>query len=499
MKDCWTQNSNQKAPGRPGPGRVSRRDFFSSVADGLHGAALASLLGADLFSANPALAAADAHPHYDLKPKPPHFEPKAKAVIQLFMNGGPSQVDLFDPKPDLTRYAGKTPSRDLTAVVVTPTENVGILPSPYKFTKHGQSGMDFSELLPYTAPHADDIAMIRSMYTETPNHEPALFMMHSGRIIPGRPSLGSWVAYGLGTENQNLPAYIVLDDPKGLPINGIRNWQAAWLPPIYQGTRFRSEGPPVLNLQPRPEWPDPVLEVQRDLLRKLDQAHLEARRNEPDLSARISSYELAARMQVSASDALDLSQESEETKELYGLNDEVTHSFGKRCLMARRLVERGVRMVQIYIEQQIWDNHDKLDSGLRYSCSKTDKPSAALLKDLKQRGLLDSTLVVWSGEFGRLPLGQGRSPNPDMLGRDHGPNGFTIWMAGGGVKRGVVYGATDDLGHKAVENPVSVHDFHATLLHLLGLNFRNLVYHRHGLDERLTDQFPARVVKEVVA
>jgi hypothetical protein len=479
-------------------GAVSRRDFFSSVVDGLHGAALVYLLGGDLFSPARARAAVEGGAHYDLTPKPPHFDPTAKAVIQLFMNGGPSQVDLFDPKPELAKYAGKTPSRDLTAVVVTPTENVGILPSPYKFSKHGQSGMDFSELLPHTAQHADDIAMIRSMYTETPNHEPALFMMQSGRIIPGRPSLGSWVAYGLGTENQNLPAYVVLDDPKGLPINGIRNWQAAWLPPIYQGTRFRSEGPPVLNLDPRPEWPEPVAEIQRDLLRELDQAHLADRPNEPDLTARISSYELAARMQIATSDALDLSQESEATKELYGLGDELTQSFGKRCLMARRLVERGVRFVQIYIEQQIWDNHTKLDSGLRYSCGKTDKPAAALLTDLKQRGLLDSTLVVWSGEFGRLPLGQGSSNSPDTLGRDHGPNGFTVWLAGGGVKGGVIHGATDELGHRAVENPVSVHDFHATLLHLLGLNFRDLAYKRHGLDERLTDQFPAHVVQEIL-
>jgi hypothetical protein len=476
---------------------MSRRGFFSSVADGLHGAALASLLGGELFSPAGALAS-EAGVQYDLTPKPPQFEPSAKAVIQLFMNGGPSQVDLFDPKPELAKYAGKTPSRDLTAVVVTPTENAGILPSPYKFAKHGQAGMDFSELLPHTAEHADDIAMIRSMYTETPNHEPALFMMHSGRIIPGRPSLGSWVAYGLGTENQNLPAYIVLDDPKGLPINGIHNWQAAWLPPIYQGTRFRSEGPPVLNLQPRPEWPDPVLEIQRDLLRKLDQTHLDKRPDEPDLAARISSYELAARMQLAASDALDLSQESEATKESYGLGDELTQSFGKRCLMARRLVERGVRFVQVYIEQQIWDNHNKLDSGLRYSCGKTDKPAAALLTDLKQRGLLDSTLVVWSGEFGRLPLGQGGGSNPDTLGRDHGPNGFTIWMAGGGAKGGTIFGSTDELGHRAVENPVSVHDFHATLLHMLGLSFRDLAYKRHGLDERLTDQFPARVVREIL-
>ena len=488
----------RQAPACLGAGG-SRRDFFSTMVDGIYGAALAYLLGSDFFSTNPALAASLEEPSgYDLKPKPPHFRPKAKAVIQLFMNGGPSQVDLFDPKPLLSKYAGKVPSRDLTTDVVTPTENTGILPSPYKFSKHGQSGLEISELLPHTAQCVDDIALIRSMYTETRNHEPALFMMQSGRIIMGRPSMGAWITYGLGTENQNLPAYVVLDDPRGLPINGIQNWQSAWLPPLYQGTRFRSEGPPVLNLEPRPEWPEPALEAQRSLLRRLNEAHRQRHPYEPDLDGRISSYELAARMQMSVGETLDLSQESEKTKEMYGLNEELTASYGKRCLMARRLVERGVRFIQIYIEQQIWDAHTELDKSLRYSCGKTDKPTAALLKDLKQRGLLDSTLVIWCGEFGRLPLGQAGMGNKDNLGRDHGPSGFSVWMAGGGIKGGTAYGATDELGHKAVENQVSVHDFHATILHLLGMNYRDLVFERHALKERLTDQFPARVVSEVL-
>jgi len=477
---------------------TSRRDFFSTMVDGIHGMGLAYVLGADLFGLNPALAAnAEIAASYDLKPKDPHFRAKAKSVIQMFMNGGPSQVDLFDPKSSLEKYAGKVPSRDLTTDVVSPTANKGILPSPYKFSKHGQCGMEISELLPHTAKHADEIALIRSMYTDTPNHEPGLFMMHTGRIVMGRPSLGAWIAYGLGTENQNLPAYVVLDDPKGLPINGIQNWQSAWLPPVYQGTRFRSEGAPVLNLDPRPEWPEGALAVHRNLLRRLDEAHLEQRPYEPDLSGRISSYELAARMQIAASDALDLSKESDKTKEMYGLNDEISASYGKRCLMARRLVERGVRFVQLYIEKQIWDNHADLDKGLRYCCGKTDKPIATLLTDLRERGLLDSTLVVWCGEFGRLPLGQGGQGGV-ALGRDHGPSGFSLWLAGGGVKGGVIYGATDELGHKAVENRVSVHDFHATILHALGMNYRNLLFRRHGLDERLTDQFPARVVSEII-
>ncbi|MEO7651481.1 MAG: DUF1501 domain-containing protein [Bryobacteraceae bacterium] len=474
--------------------QATRRDFFSRMSDGLHGAALAWLLQSDLFGAT-----AESGPRvYDLKPQPPHFAPKAKAVIQLFMNGGPSQVDLFDPKPALTKYAGTVPSRDLATDVSSPAQAGGLLPSPFKFAKHGQCGMELAEVMPHLAGCVDDIALIRSMYGEHFNHEPALFLMHTGRTIPSRPSIGSWVTYGLGTENQNLPAYVVLDDPKGLPINGISNWQSAWLPPLYQGTRIRSEGAPVLNLNPRPEWPSQLAAAQRSLLRSLDKAHLAQRPHQPDLDARISSYELAARMQTAAAGALDIAKESEKTREDYGLNDAQTASYGKRCLMARRLVEHGVRFVQLYIESQIWDSHSNLESGLRYSCGKTDKPVAALLKDLKQRGLLDSTLVIWGGEFGRLPLAQDLT-NKGGAGRDHGPSGFSVWLAGGGVKGGTVYGATDELGHKAVENRVSVHDFHATVLNQLGMRYRDLVYERHGLKERLTDQFPARVVSEVLA
>ena len=478
--------------------RIKRRDFFSRITNGLHGAALATLFGSEL-ATSPAHAAHGGPVLHDLTPKEPHIQPRAKAVIQLFMNGGPSQVDLFDPKQDLAKFAGKTPSKDLTAVVVSPNANAGILPSPYEFEKRGESGLVFSELLPHMAGVADEFTMIRSMFTETPNHEPALALMHTGRVLKGRPSLGAWVTYGLGSENQNLPAYVVLDDPKGLPISGINNWQAGWLPPIYQGTRFRAEGDPVLNLQPIEEWPEEVLEAERALLERFDQSHMQGRPNQPNLQARISSYELAARMQLEASDALDLSKESEQTREDYGMNDALTESYGRRCLMARRLVERGVRFVQIYIEQQIWDAHGGLDKSLRYSCGKTDKPSAALIRDLKQRGMLDDTLVLWGGEFGRLPLGQGDANNPASLGRDHGPNGFTTLLAGGGVKAGFCYGSTDELGNKAAENPVSIHDYHATLLHLLGMNFRDLSYHRHGLDERLTDQFPARILKDILA
>ena len=475
---------------------TTRRDFFSSVGDGLYGAALAYLLGNELFSANPALASTPRRV-YDLKPLRPHFEPKATSVIQLFMNGGPSQVDLFDPKPALTKYAGRPPGRDLASEVRAVRETGGLMPSPFPFAKHGESGIDVSDVMPHIAKRVDDLAVIRSMFTTHIAHEASLFIMHSGRLFPGRPSLGAWVVYGLGSENQNLPAYVVLDDPKGLPVNHIQNWQAGYLPAIYQGTRVRSEGSPVLNLHPKQEWPGPVVELSRSLLSRLDQAHLKQHASETDLEARIASYELAARMQLAASDALDVAQESDRTRENYGLNNEPTASYGKRCLMARRLVERGVRLVQIYIEGQIWDNHSAIEKGLRYACGKTDQPTAALLEDLKERGLLDTTLVLWGGEFGRLPIAQ--QPKAGDVGRDHGPSGFSVWMAGGGVKGGTVYGATDEIGYKAAENPVSVHDFHATILHLLGMNHRDLFYEREGRPERITDEFPARVVDEIMA
>jgi len=414
------------------------------------------------------------------------------------MNGGPSQVDLFDPKPMLKKYEGQPPSRELANDIEFVDQAGGMMPSPFKFSKCGKSGIEISELLPHLSQQVDEITLIRSMFTTHFNHEPAVYMMQTGRLFTGHPSLGSWFVYGLGTENQNLPAYVVLDDPKGLPVNGIQNWQSGWLPPVYQGTRMRSEGSPLLNLKPNEEFPRPVSELARSIVHRLDSRHREARPGNPELDARIASYELAARMQMSATDALDISQESTATQEMYGLNNEVTASYGRRCLMARRLVERGVRFVQIYIESQIWDNHSNLKTDLSACCAKTDQPAAALLKDLKQRGLLDSTLVIWGGEFGRLPLSQMRSEKLNV-GRDHGPGGFSSWLAGGGVKKGHVHGATDDIGYKAVVDPVSPHDFHATLLHLVGMNHEKLVYNHNGLNERLSGVEPARVVEGILA
>ncbi len=493
-----------QAPLNP-PQPSTRRDFFHRMSDGLQGAALAYLFGGDLLRAGSARAAeahAAAEPRqvYDLQPRKSHFEPKAKAVIHLFMNGGPSQVDTFDPKPMLARHHGEPYFQELAADVSSPTAAGGLMRSPYKFKQHGQCGTWVSEALPHIAKHVDDIAVIRSMFNSHPNHEPALFKIHSGQLLAGLPSLGSWVVYGLGSENKNLPAYVVLDDPLGLPVNGLQNWQSGYLPPVYQGTRLRSTGSPILNLKPETEDPADVTQVQRQLLQRLDQNHRGQRPGMLQLDARISSYELAARMQLEATDALDLSQESQATLDAYGVGQKTTDSYARRCLMARRLVERGVRFVQLYINAQIWDNHTRLEASLKGAAARTDQPVAALLADLKQRGLLDGTLVIWGGEFGRLPIAQLRDGmDLSAAGRDHGPAGFSLWMAGGGVKGGAVYGNTDDIGYKAVENRVSVGDWHATILHLLGMDYRDLYFVRNGLEDKITGTSEARVVKEILA
>jgi hypothetical protein len=338
------------------------------------------------------------------------------------------------------------------------------------------------------------------MHTTNLTHEPAIYLIQTGRMGPGAPSMGSWVVYGLGSENRDLPAYVVLDDPLGMPINGVENWQAGFLPPTFQGTRFRSVGSPVLDLKHEVARPPEAERVERDLLAKLDLIHKERHFGQPDLDARIASYELAARMQLAATDALDLSGESLETQEMYGIGKSPTDSYGRRCLIARRLVERGVRFVQLYINAQIWDNHTAILTGLRDACGRTDQPIAALLRDLKRRGLLDSTLVVWGGEFGRLPIAQLPADKDERkAGRDHNKNAFCTWMAGGGVKAGTTHGATDELGLKAVEGRVSVPDWHATILHLLGLHHEGLYLEQNGLKEKLTGVNGARVVKEILA
>jgi hypothetical protein len=476
---------------------LTRRAFFTRVAGGIYGAALTYLLCRDGYGA---AAVEQKHLVQDLKSRPPHFPARARAVIHLFMNGGPSQMDLFDPKPMLDKHHGK-PYFDRIAGEIENISAAGaLMRSPFRFAQHGRGGMWVSDALPHLAKHVDDIALIRSMYTTNLTHEPAIYLIQSGKMGPGRPTLGSWVVYGLGTANQNLPAYVVLDDPLGLPINGIENWQAGFLPPVFQGTRFRATGSPVLNLKPDVARPAEIDQIQRDLLTRLDRMHKDARPGQPDLDARIASYELAARMQVAASDALDLSSETNATLALYGIGQEPTDSYGRRCLIARRLVERGVRFVQLYINSQIWDNHTNLAAELRSACARTDLPIAGLLTDLKQRGLLDETLVVWGGEFGRLPIAQLPADKDERkAGRDHNKNAFCTWMAGAGIRGGTSYGGTDELGLTAVEDRVSVPDWHATILHLLGLHHDQLFVEQNGLKEKLTGVNEARIIQGILA
>ncbi len=471
---------------------LARRSFFAHAATGIQGAALMHLLGRDLF-------AEGHHSAPDLRPRAPHFPPKAKSVIQLFMNGGPSQMDLFDPKPELDKHHGEPYFNKIAGEVENVSDAGALMRSPFQFAQHGQCGMWVSDILPHIAKHVDELALIRSLHTTNITHEPALYLIQSGHMPSGYPTLGAWVTYGLGSECQNLPAYVVLDDPLGLPVNGVENWSAGFLSPLFQGTRFRSTGSPVLNLQPEAADPPEIASLQRDLLGRLDRLHQKQRPSQPNLDARIASYELAARMQMSATDALDLGQETKETQELYGIGREPTDSYGRRCLIARRLVERGVRFVQLYINAQIWDNHGAIATDLKAACDRTDLPIAGLLQDLKQRGLMDDTLIIWGGEFGRLPIAQ-MPPGSDAkkAGRDHNKNAACTWMAGGGIKGGTTFGATDEFGFAAVENRVSVADWHATILHLLGLKHDELYVNEQGLKEKLTGVETARVVKEIL-
>ncbi|MFQ5732360.1 MAG: DUF1501 domain-containing protein [Planctomycetaceae bacterium] len=481
---------------------IGRRNFFQQVGGGIFATALASVLNDDLYSGVVAGGNAETHspPHTnDLAPRKPHFAPRARSVIQLFMNGGPSQMDLFDPKPELRKRHGQHYFDKISGEVENPAQAGTLMRSPFRFAQHGECGMWVSEIMPHLAKRVDDITLIRSMHTVNITHEPSIYMIQSGRMLPGLPTMGAWVTYGLGTENRNLPAYVVLDDPKGLPVNGTQNWQAGFLPPICQGTRFRSTGSPVLNLKREFDEPNAITQLEDDLRAGLDRLHRNRRPRQPRLGARISSYELAARMQLNATNALDLSQESRGTQAMYGVDEPTTESYGRRCLMARRLVERGVRFVQLFINGQIWDNHSRIATSLKSACDRTDKPIAGLLADLKQRGLLDETLVLWGGEFGRLPISQVPAGNEKNAGRDHNKRAMCAWMAGGGVKAGFTYGATDELGFAAAEKTVRVNDWHATVLHLLGMDHRQLVFHRNGLDERLTGVARADVIKDILA
>ncbi|QDT97128.1 DUF1501 domain-containing protein [Gimesia aquarii] len=484
MKDHYSSQKN-----------IPRRHFFQQVSTGIQGAALTWLLSQDLY------ADSKTPTHKETPTLGPHHKPRAKSVIHLFMNGGPSQMDLFDPKPFLDKHHGKEHFDKIAGEVEFPERAGALMKSPFKFAQHGESGMWVSDVMPHLAKQVDEITMIRSMFTTNLTHEPALYKIQSGSEFTGHPALGAWVSYGLGSENKNLPAYVVLDDPLGLPVNGIENWQSGFLPAQHQGTRFRATGSPVLNLKPGYDQPEAVSKLERDLISRLDQIHQRKRSHYRQLESRLSTYALAARMQISASDALDLSQETEETQKRYGIDQKVTESYGRRCLIARRLVERGVRFVQLFINSQIWDTHSAIATNLKTACQRTDQPVAALLQDLKQRGLLDDTLVMWGGEMGRLPIAQLTADKDERKsGRDHNKNALCTWMAGGGVKKGMVLGETDELGFAAVENRVSVPDWHATMLHLLGLNHEELFIPRNGLNERLTGVGNSpRIVKEILA
>ena len=466
----------------------TRRDLLKRSALGLGSLGLIGLLQDDqqLHGAEPGLGSPTS-----LTAKSPHFPGRTKRVIHFFLNGGPSHVDTFDPKPALVKYAGKT----LPQTLRTERKTGAAFPSPFKFKRYGESGIQVSELFSRTAAHIDDIAVIRSMHAQVPNHEPSLMLMNCGDSVQSRPSLGSWLMYGLGTENQNLPGFVAMC-PGGLPIKDNENWQSAFLPGTFQGTYIDSKHTEFKQLIENIEHPQIKTEHQRnqlDLLEKWNRHHQQTRLDER-LDSRISSYELAFRMQRDAKDAFDITDEPEYIQRMYG-----SGVHGRQTLIARRLVERGVRYVQLWHGAgQPWDNHDKIEDNHRRLAKEIDQPIAALLTDLKQRGMLDETLVLWGGEFGRTPSVELEGGGKSKLGRDHNHYGFTVWMAGGGIKGGTVHGATDEFGFRAVEDRTSVHDLHATMLHTLGLDHEKLTYRYGGRDFRLTDVH-GRVLTEILA
>jgi hypothetical protein len=479
----------------------TRRAFLRRAGMGFGSLALAGLLAEEGLLGR--AGADDDRRLNPLAPRPPHFPGKANAVIWLFINGGPSHLDTWDYKPELERRDGQELAGfdNNTGFF---TDQVGpLMRSPFRFRRHGQSGSWVSEIFPNIARHVDDIAFVHSCYTETNNHAPALFQINSGLPRMGFPSVGSWVTYGLGTENQNLPGFIVMYDTlgRGLPKNYAQNWGPGFLPGIYQGTALNAQGPPIDNLVRRPHMNAEQQQRQLGLLQQLNQQHLAQHQNDAELAARIQSFELAYRMQMSAPEALDISRETQPTHRAYGIDNPRCAHFARQCLMARRLVERGVRFVQIYSggeeNERSWDGHTNIAANHRQFAGETDQPIGALLTDLKQRGLLDTTLVIWGGEFGRLPVAQ-RPRNTTQTGRDHNPHAFTTWFAGGGIKGGVHHGATDDIGHRAAVERVSVHDLHATILHLLGLDHRQLTYLYNGRNFRLTD-VAGNVIQSILA
>jgi hypothetical protein len=459
----------------------SRREFLFDTCGGISGLGLVSLLGQD------GLLASDCSTGH-APPKKPHFTPRARSVISLFMSGGVSHVDTFDPKPALDKYAGQ-PLSGKGEIVVRQGHPGPLMPSPFSFKKYGESGMDVSEIFPNIARHVDEIALLRSTFSKSNDHVQAHYALASGVIRMGFPSLGSWITYGLGSETRDLPAFVVIYDARGGPFGGPANWTAGFMPAALQGTVFRASGVPIVDLNP-PERITPEEQRARlGLLEKLNRLDLEKHPGDSELAARIESYELAYRMQGCAPEAVSLESESAATRKLYGLDNPVTEPFGRQCLMARRLVERGVRFVQLYHgglgnqNTDTWDAHGDVRSNHTQHAAETDLPISGLLTDLRNSGLLDSTLVIWQGEFGRMPISQ------RGVGRDHNPGAMSVWMAGAKIKGGQIIGATDEFGYKAEQQPISVHDLHATILHLVGLDHTRLTYRFNGRDMRLTDVY----------
>jgi hypothetical protein len=472
-------------PNRTPCGRT-RREYLWEVGGGFAGLALADLLMAEERATSP------------LAERKSHFSAKAKHCVFLFMNGGPSQVDTFDPKPALTKYDGQAYKGD--AKVGSNGRPVGhLMKSPFEFARHGESGLEISSLFPHTARHADDLCVIRSMHADTAAHASGCLQMNTGSIFIGKPSLGAWLSYGLGTANQSLPSFVVMTDPRGGPIGSASNWSAGYMPAAYQGTLFRSVGSPLLDLATPEGTTEKTQRRGLDLLKALNEEHLKRRPEETELAARIESYELAFRMQTEAAEVVDLSRESAETLEMYGVNDPRTADFGRKCLITKRLIERGVRFIQLYSGgghiEDTWDGHNDCITNHKTHAGETDQPIGALITDLKRSGLWDETLLVWGGEFGRTPTSEGVG----KPGRDHDWHGFTMWLAGAGVKGGQAIGATDELGFKAVEQPCHVSDLHATILHLMGLDHTRLSFPHQGLDQRLTGVELRQVIKKALA
>lgn len=474
-------------------GQVNRREFIHNIGGGFASTALTGMLAGDGFFNK-----ASATTGNPLFPKPQMMPAKAKSVIFLFMYGGPSHVDTFDYKPDLYPLDGKT--IDVKTFGRGGKKNKGRVVGPkWSFKPYGQSGKMISDLFPHLGTCVDDMAFVNSMTADSPIHGSAMLMMNSGSLISGKPSLGSWINYGLGSVNQNMPGYVVMLDQTGGPISGAKNWTSGYMPASYQGTVFRSKGDPILNLQHSKGMSRNEQRQVITSLNQLNSEHLKGREDNSDLSARIASYELAYNMQSTAPEAIDVDSEPQYVKDLYGLDGSQTDDFARKCILSRRLVERGTRFIQIYSggahNDSNWDAHGDLRKNHNYHAGRTDKPIAGLLKDLKQRGLLEETLVVWGGEFGRQPTAE----YAKGTGRDHNSFGFTMWMAGGGVKGGVSIGQTDDLGSKSVENPYHVKNLHATILTLMGLDPENLSYFYNGLDQKLVGVEGAEPIYQALA